>query len=38
MRHEINIEDAGVLTGLVRDRGMDAEVLSAFKGLVYGYY
>ncbi len=38
MRHEINIEDEGILAGLVRDRGMDAEVLSAFKELVYGYY
>ncbi|HSV97854.1 MAG TPA: hypothetical protein VLM75_13105 [Spirochaetota bacterium] len=38
MRHEINIEDESILAGIVRDRVLDAEAISAFRGLVYRYY
>jgi A/G-specific adenine glycosylase len=38
MRNESTIDDDGTLASLVRDGGMDEEVISAFRGLVYGYY
>ena len=38
MRYERTMEDTSVLAELVRERGPDAEVMSVFRGLVYGYY